>query len=316
MRQLLAFGRKSAHRPVPVDVSAVVRGIEAILRRAMGEHVTLSMSLQALEPWMTRIDPGQLEQVLMNLAMNARDAMQGGGELRIETRHLVVDPHAPDAKGLAPGRYAVLTVADRGCGMTPDVLASAFEPFFTTKPTGQGTGLGLATVYGIVKEAGGTVAVESAPGRGTTFTVFLPACAPEPGLPDTAPEPRPARGEGETVLVVDDEHSVRRVARRVLEDRGFRVLEAGGAAEALDRIREGAPVHLVLTDVSMPKVSGTELASAIGALRPELPVLLMSGYSDAQRSPGLAKDVLQKPFTAGSLVAFVHARLRAAPATA
>jgi signal transduction histidine kinase len=177
VRQLLAFGRKSALVPVVCDVNLAVRRVETILRRAVGERVALTVSLAA--SWPTRIDPGLLEQVIMNLAVNARDAMPGGGELRISTADVTLDHPPAQDPPLAPGRYAVLAVADTGCGICPEVLPKVFEPFFTTKEEGRGTGLGLSTVYGIVQEAGGAVAVSSAVGRGTSFAVYLPACRAE-----------------------------------------------------------------------------------------------------------------------------------------
>jgi two-component system, cell cycle sensor histidine kinase and response regulator CckA len=187
VRQLLAFSHRNSGRPVAIDPGAVVRGIEALLRRAVGEGVALSLSL-AGDGWQARIDPGQLEQVLVNLAVNARDAMADKGELRIETGSLEIRSPPPACPTLRPGRYAVISVTDTGCGMTPEVLSRIFEPFFTTKPTGKGTGLGLSTVHGLVEGAGGRIAVESEPGRGATFTVYLPACGPE------VPEPDRARG--------------------------------------------------------------------------------------------------------------------------
>jgi CheY-like chemotaxis protein len=206
----------------------------------------------------------------------------------------------------------VLSVADTGSGISPEILPMIFEPFFTTKEKGHGTGLGLSTVYGIVKEAGGTIAVSSSPGRGTTFTLYLPACQS-----DESHDARPAhvsrvRGRGERVLVVDDEDAVRRVARRMLEENGFSVLEVGSAAEALRRLRDEGPVDVVLTDVVMPQVSGTELAAAVRTLRPQqpgVPVVFMSGYSDWPSGPDDAAQVLLKPFTADALVARVREAL-------
>jgi PAS domain S-box-containing protein len=315
VRQLLAFGRKSAFRPVPVDVNASIHHVEAILRRAAGESVALSISGEA--SWPTRIDPSQLEQVLLNLAVNARDAMPAGGHLRISTRNASLDRAPGDAGQLAPGRYTVITVCDTGGGIPPEVLPRIFEPFFTTKPEGRGTGLGLSTVYGIIQEAGGTVTVTSAVGRGSMFTIYLPACAEGPASDAPDPPRALARGGcGETVLVVEDEPPVRRVTRKMLEAHGFRVLEAGSAAEALRRVKEDDAVDLVLTDVVMPHMSGTELAAAVGAVKPHLPLVLMSGYADAQRSPPPGRNVVQKPFTADALLASIHEALGRARAAA
>ncbi len=309
VRQLLTFARKSAFRPSAVDLSTVVRRIDPIVRRAIGEDVTLSIALETA-PWPTRIDPGQLEQVLVNLAVNARDAMAEGGELRIETSNVALERPPADAEELAPGRYAVLTVADTGCGIGDEVLPNIFEPFFTTKPEGRGTGLGLSTVYGIVRDAGGHVAVSSTPGRGTTFTVYLPACEADPREDATRAQAPATRPHDETILVVEDEDTVRRSVRRMLEASGYRVLDVSSGAAALHHVQADGPVDLVLTDVVMPQMSGTELAAAVGALRPELPVVLMSGYSERFVSPDAAEQVLEKPFTADALVARVGEALR------
>jgi two-component system, cell cycle sensor histidine kinase and response regulator CckA len=309
VRQLLAFGRKAPAAPVPVEPGAVVVGIEAFLRRVAGANVGVTLALEPA-PWRARIDPGELEQVVVNLALNGRDAMPDGGTLRLATRNVTVDRPPPRAEALAPGRYAVLSVADVGCGMAPQVLARAFEPFFTTKPKGSGTGLGLATAYAIVQEAGGAIALDSAPGQGTTATVYLPACDPAPEAA-AATRPDAARpGGGRLVLVVDDEVTVRRAVRRLLERRGFRVEEAGGAAEALRRVAEGSVVDAVLSDVMMPEVSGVELAGRLAALRPALPVLLMSGCSDG--APRTDREIIPKPFDGDELASRLEAALRAA----
>jgi two-component system, cell cycle sensor histidine kinase and response regulator CckA len=309
VRQLLAFGRKVPAAPAPVEPGAVVAGIEAILRRVAGAPVTLTLALEPA-PWRARIDPGELEQVVVNLVVNGRDAMPGGGTLNIATRNVDLQ-HAPaGAEALAPGRYAVLSVADTGTGMTPEVLARAFEPFFTTKPKGSGTGLGLATAYAIVQEAGGAIVLESAPGQGTTATIYLPACDPAAKAAPDAPRDGAGQCAGRLVLVVDDEVMVRRAVRRLLERRGFRVEEAGGAAEALRRVAEEPAIDAVLSDVVMPEVSGVELAARLAALRPALPVLLMSGCSDG--APRTDREIIPKPFDGDALAGRLEAALRAA----
>ncbi len=297
--QLLAFGRKSLGAPVRTDLNAVVRGIEKLVRRAIPESVEVSLAL-APEPWPLRIDPGQLEQVILNLVVNARDAMPGGGRLLVETSNEV--SAAEGRAGEPLSRSVVLRVSDTGCGIAPEVLSKIFVPFFTTKERGKGTGLGLSTVFGIVQQAKGTIAVASEPGKGATFTIQLPACDGE--ARDAAP-PAPSRtvdGAGAMVLLVEDEPGVRRVASRLLSRRGFRVIEACDASEALLRF-EDAHVDLVLTDVVMPGMSGPELAARLQRVRPRLPVVFMSGYSDRQGVWDDGTVVLSKPFTEATLLA-------------
>src|SRR5262249_21978009 len=222
------------------------------------------------------LDPGQLEQVLVNLAVNARDAMPGGGELTIETGTVVVDEYLA---GPRPGRYARLRVADTGTGMSKDTVDRAFEPFFTTKPKGQGTGLGLATIYGIVTSAGGDVQIDSEVGRGTTITVLLP----HTDRPLTAEQAAPVavrRGHGETILFVEDEPSLRAVNERILSGGGYRVLVAEDGRAALDVAALGEPIDLLVTDVMMPHLSGPQLAEKLRETRPDLPVIYLSGYAE------------------------------------
>jgi nitrogen-specific signal transduction histidine kinase/CheY-like chemotaxis protein len=307
VRQLLTFGRRSSFRPTIVDVNEAVRGLERLLRRTIGEHISIAVATPA-EPCLTRIDPGQFEQVLMNLAVNARDAMPNGGQLSIRTRTALVETPPAACADLAPGRYAILAVSDTGCGIAPDVLPRIFEPFFTTKGEGKGTGLGLATTYGIVQEARGRILVDSAVGRGTTITVYLPTADALAGAGAVAERSPRRSGEGRTVLVVEDEDVVRRVARRMLEGAGYRVIEAGTVTEALGRIETTASIQLVLSDVVMPDASGTELAKALVQREPRIPLVFMSGYSEWQRSapPG---RVLEKPFSADTLLHRIEAEL-------
>jgi two-component system, cell cycle sensor histidine kinase and response regulator CckA len=297
--------------PVVLDLNQILRGSEKLLRRVLGEDVALVVDLQP-EPWTVRCDQGQMEQVIMNLAVNARDAMPRGGALRIETRNVDVTEGNIELTGGRPGHHVRLAVRDSGAGMSEEARAHLFEPFFTTKPRGQGTGLGLATVYGIVKQSGGHIRVESEPGRGTTFEMYFPQVE---GRAVSVERPAVATTRGtETVLVVEDERPVREVTVRVLRSAGYRVLvaESGQAALDLDP-RELATVRLLVTDVVMPGLDGREVAQALGRGCPGLRVLYVSGYAQdavAQRG-GLAPgtDLLEKPFTPSVLLGRVRAVL-------
>jgi signal transduction histidine kinase len=309
-RQLLAFSRKQPLEIRPLRLEEICRGFAPMLARLIGEEIQVHLELDVSAP-AVRGDRGQLEQVLMNLAVNARDAMPGGGRLSIEVAGVTLTEPAED--GLAAGRWTRLSVADSGSGMTPEVADRAFEPFFTTKPRGQGTGLGLATVYGVVRQHGGHARLTTAPGKGTRFDLFLPATDEVPA-PATAPAPRgslAARG-GETVLVVDDEPAIRRVVNAVLGKLGYRVVEAGSGEEALALLDHGLQVHALLSDVVMPGLRGADLAAAFRARRPGRPVLLMSGYADGgQGEPGLADAFLAKPLTPDGLARALRAALDA-----
>jgi len=301
-RQLLAFSRKQVLKPEILDLNAVTRSMRTMLERLIGEDVHFVGRL-APDLGPVRADPGQLEQVLMNLIVNARDAMPGGGTLLIETANVEVS--AEDAArhtGAEPGSYVLLAVSDTGVGMSRDVQEKIFEPFFTTKEPGKGTGLGLATVYGIVKQSGGLVEVESEPGQGTTFRVYLPRVdAPAPPHPGPAPVPASPAGL-ETILLVEDEAAVRSFVRKVLRRKGYNVLEAASRPEALRLSRAyRAPIHLLLTDVVMPEMGGREIADRLTAERPGMRVLFTSGYTEdavVDRGvliPGIR--FLGKPFT-------------------
>jgi PAS domain S-box-containing protein len=303
--QLLAFSRKSVVAPQVLDLNAVVTDTEKMLGRLIGEDIELATQLQpGLGP--VKADPGQVEQVIVNLAVNARDAMPQGGKLTVETRDVDLDEgYAQAHAGARPGRHVLLAVSDTGHGMAPEVRARAFEPFFTTKEPGKGTGLGLATVYGIVRQAGGHVEVYSEPGRGTTFMLYFPraeeAAARQPN-PAPGAEPRGS----ETVLLVEDDAAIRAVARHVLQGRGYRVLEAADAAEALRLAGEYLRrIHLLVADVVMPGVGGRELAQRLAALHPETKVLFTSGYTDdAVVRHGVREAevaFLPKPFTPATL---------------
>jgi PAS domain S-box-containing protein len=304
-RQLLAFGRKQLLAPKVLDLNALVRDTEGMLRRLIGEDIEFTAVLDANLP-PVKADPNQLEQVLMNLVVNARDALPQGGRLEVRTRR--VSPSTPDASGdreARPEPWAVLSVADTGCGMDEATRARIFEPFFTTKEVGKGTGLGLAMVYGIVNQSGGHIEVESAPGRGTTFRVWLPPaeCAP---ANDAAAPPAGVPTGTETVLLAEDEEGVRFLAAQVLRGRGYTVLEAGDGEEAL-ALGEShpGPIHLLLTDVVMPRLSGGHLAGRLARKRPETRVLFMSGFADSalvrHEVANGEVDCLFKPFTPEAL---------------
>jgi two-component system cell cycle sensor histidine kinase/response regulator CckA len=301
-RQLLAFGRRQVMKPEELDLNAVVTGVERMLRRLIGEDVTLETRLHD-GLWRTRVDRGQIEQVIVNLAVNARDAMPSGGTARIETRNVTLD--AREARALpegAPGDYVLIEVADTGTGMDAATLARAFEPFFTTKGPGKGTGLGLAMVYGIVRQSRGFVGLRSAPGRGTVVHVYLPRyeaageMAPAPRAPvASGPEVR-----GGTVLVAEDEEQVRRLLANRLGAEGFRVLTAADGREALEVAgRHPGRIDVLLSDVVMPRLSGPDLARGLRAVHPETAVVFLTGHAEEaverQGEIGGAAAFFEKP---------------------
>jgi PAS domain S-box-containing protein len=305
-RQLLAFSRKQVLQPRIVDLNAVVSELTTMLRRLIGEHVTLELHL---EPGLGRVlaDPGQLEQVITNLAVNARDAMPSGGTLTIRTANVDADdvpPSSPEASPLLDSLVA-LSVRDVGVGMDERTQARLFEPFFTTKELGRGTGLGLATVYGIVRQSGGHIRVNTRPSQGSTFTIYLPRAEGSPEHPD-APQPtEPPQGTG-TIFVVEDEDTVRHLACRVLRANGYHVVEAADPGTALRLAGEQPrPADLLLTDIVMPGMSGPVLAERLVSRWPDLKVLYMSGYADEaiERHGALPAGgaLLEKPFTARQL---------------
>ncbi|HXE56661.1 MAG TPA: PAS domain S-box protein [Gemmatimonadales bacterium] len=306
-RQLLAFSRKQILQPTVVDLNVIVVSVSDMLRRLLGEHIDIVV---APDPALGAIhaDPGQLEQVIVNLAVNARDAMPGGGTLTIETRNVDLGPgYAGEHLGVAPGQYAMLAVSDTGHGMDPETQARIFEPFFTTKELGKGTGLGLATVFGIVKQSGGHIFVYSEPGRGTTFKLYFPRTAAR-AVP--APKPQPAAaaaGGSETILLVEDDPALRVLTHRILARAGYTVLDAANPGEAiLLSEQHPGPIHLLLTDVMMPRMSGRALADRLLSARSGMAVLYMSGYTDnaivhhGVLDPGTA--FLEKPFTPDALL--------------
>jgi PAS domain S-box-containing protein len=311
-RQLLSFARRQMIEPVPLDLSEVVLGSLELLRRLLGEEIEI---IAALDDHLGIVDadPGQIQQVLVNLAVNARDAMPAGGRLAIETANeIVADDFDAARPEVAPGRYVTLSVTDTGAGMSQDVMAHLFEPFFTTKPQGSGTGLGLATCHGIVKQSGGHIWIHSEPGRGTSVTILLPQSAQSRAVGDRPAPQRSARGS-ETILVVEDEGSVRRLAVLGLRSNGYLVLEAANAAEALRVAATEHDIALVVSDVVMPGMRGPELAARLRELRPGARMVLMSGHADAPEAfrdeLGQFIPFLQKPFTPDRLARKVRAVL-------
>jgi two-component system, cell cycle sensor histidine kinase and response regulator CckA len=307
-RQLLAYSRQQLMKPTNLDLDRAVADMATMLRRVIGEDIALTL-VPGPRAATVRADAGQIEQVIVNLAVNARDAMPGGGTLTIATTSAELDDSVGDLWGVrvVPGPYVVLSVTDTGQGMDKETQRRIFEPFFTTKDLGRGTGLGLATVYGIVKQSGGYIWAESAPDRGTTFRVYLPQIGPGTMDPVAAPRHVSLPRGTETILIVEDEYTVRALARRVLERAGYTVLDAGTAAQGFAVMSTyGSSVDLLLTDIIMPGATGRDLAHLVTTSDPAVKVLYMSGYDDgelAARLQGLggalAPDValLEKPFT-------------------
>jgi two-component system cell cycle sensor histidine kinase/response regulator CckA len=292
--------------------------VSDLLRRLIGEHIALDV-LPAPDLALVLADAGQIEQVVMNLAVNARDAMEQGGRLAIETANVRLDStSAPSDQIVVPGWYVRLSVVDTGSGMDAHTKRHLFEPFFTTKEQGKGTGLGLATVYGIVKQSGGYIWADSEPGKGSAFSVYLPRAERPVECPASAPEPAPSTRGSETVLLVEDEAGVRRLARRMLESAGYRVLDAanGPEAEAVFAQHQGS-IDLLVSDVIMPGMSGPDLFRRLTRLQPALRVAYMSGYASetmgGQHGLQPGQPHLQKPFTGPQLTSCVRAALDAPP---
>ena len=312
-RQLLIFARRDVVHPQVLDVNNVIGGVEHMLRRTLGERIDL-ITTPAPGLWPVKADPGQLDQVLVNLAVNASDAMPRGGKLSIDTANITVDDaYAAGYPALKTGRYVRLRVSDTGTGMDPEVADRVFEPFFTTKPPGKGTGLGLATVYAIITEAGGHTHIYSEPGLGTTITVLLPATG-EAAVAAETTVVAPARGRGETILLAEDEETLASLIERILARNGYQVCAATTATEALRQASDlQQPIDLLLTDAVMPQMLGNEVAGQVRALRPGVPVLYMSGYAQPVLATQGALDpyinLLEKPFSEATLLRRVRRAL-------
>jgi two-component system cell cycle sensor histidine kinase/response regulator CckA len=312
VRQLLAFSRRQRLAPSVLDLNEVVDELERLLTPLIGEAIELDVG-RAGERLLVRADRGQLGQVLVNLATNARDAMPEGGKLSITTAAVEI---AAGHAALSAGRYALLSVSDTGVGMEPDTRRRAFDPFFTTKELGKGTGLGLATVYGIVEQSGGRITLESEPGRGTRFDVYLPRLAEDEVTAEPpTPTPAPAHGRLATIVVAEDEAMVRSVVTHVLEGVGHRILSAEDGEQALALVLgHPEPIDLLISDIAMPRLDGHALARQVREQRPAVRVLLISGHGWQAETPAVPAvtgiDFLQKPFSAEVLLETV-ARLLA-----
>ncbi|HSV61949.1 MAG TPA: response regulator [Chthoniobacterales bacterium] len=313
--QLLAFSRNQVTWPRIIDVNSTIIDIDKILHRIAGEDIYFTLLLGP-EGGCIKAEPGQIEQLIVNLVVNARDSMATGGELRVETEQVVVSNSEAEAEGVTPGEYVLVQVADTGTGMSPETQAHIFEPFFTTKEDGKGTGLGLATCYGIAKQSGGFIRVESELGKGTTFRVYLPRVEPA-AVPDLPHPPRASelpKGD-ESILVVEDEESLREVTVATLRELGYKVREAadGEIAQRMLSASDGIRVDLVLTDVGMPRLDGVTLAHWLETHRPEVRVLLVSGYAGDKRlrdeDVALDHRFLAKPFTRAQLATAVRKAL-------
>src|SRR6266446_203511 len=313
-RQLLAFSRMQVLQPRVIELNTIVAEMGKMLPRLIGEDIEYAFIPDPLLA-SVKADPGQIEQVFLNLAVNARDAMPNGGNLTIQTGNISIDEGEADKRPpMTPGLYVLLSVTDTGHGMDDATKTHIFEPFFTTKEVGKGTGLGLATVYGVVKQSGGFIWVISSPGKGTTFEIYLPQVSgPVPKF-DLETKPSAIPHGSETILVAEDEAGVRELACQFLRVKGYTVLEAKDGREALEiATKHSGPIHLLLSDMVMPKMNGGELAGRLKAIRPKIRVAFMSGYSEFSRgemgSEFPRAPVLQKPFSPASLVGIVREAL-------
>ena len=317
-RQLLAFSRMQVLQPRVLDLNTTIAEMGKMIPRLIGEHIDFNFISNSKSPTVLA-DPGQIEQVFLNLAVNARDAMPNGGKLTVQTHDVVVGPaEASHRPPMTPGDYVVLCVADTGHGMSPETKAHIFEPFFTTKEIGKGTGLGLATVYGIIKQSGGFIWVESAVGKGTTFEIYLPHSTKAAPLPGETQKTKPIAGGKETILVVEDEPGVRELASEFLRAGGYNILEAKDGEDALRTVNaHHGTIDVLLTDMVMPGMSGAELAETLKKIRPDMRVIYMSGYAEfsgknGERTPEKTR-VLQKPFSRNTLLEKVRETMCTAP---
>ena len=315
-KKLLTFSRRQVFEPKELPVNQAIREMEDILQRLIGEHIQMVVVLHPLTGH-ALVDPVQLEQVIMNLVLNARDAMPDGGLLNIETDNVDLDEQFTKSRpGSMPGPYVKIMVQDAGCGMGTETLSHIFEPFFTTKEPGKGTGLGLATVYGIVKQSQGYIDVTSEPGRGSRFIVYLPRVG-QPGVePGTPQAENPSPAPQDTILVVEDEESIRKLITTILQDQGYHVLAAGDGIEALQRLQMlKGKCPLIITDVIMPRMKSAALVESVRAMRPEARVLYMSGYAgETLQANGVTDETpfLQKPFLPTTLIEKVRELLQTA----
>jgi len=313
--RLLAFSRRQTLDPKAIDMNRLVAGMEELVRRTVGPSVELEV-VGAGGLWPALVDPSQLENALLNLCINARDAMPDGGRITIETANKWIDRHASKSHDLPEGQYVALCVTDNGCGMSPEVIERVFEPFFTTKPIGQGTGLGLSMIYGFAKQSGGQVRIYSEVGAGTTVCIYLPRHHVVGEIEeDTPPAQPPSRSEqGETILVVDDEPTVRMLVCDVLQDLGYTVLQAHDSVAGLKMLQSGVRIDLLVSDVGLPGgMNGRQMADAARTGRPDLKVLFITGYAEnaaignGQLEPGMA--VITKPFPVEALATRVREML-------
>jgi len=309
-KRLLAFSRQQPLNPMPIDVNNLLNGLAEFLRRALGEHVSLEV-VGSGGLWPVEVDATELESALVNLAVNARDAMQGGGKLTIEASNTYLDEAYCRTHGeIAPGQYVLISVSDTGAGMSREVLERAFEPFYTTKPSGQGTGLGLSQVYGFVKQSGGHISLYSEAGHGTTAKIYLRRYYGDAPVPTKNDQPTPRAHSGECILLVEDDAEVRRYIAETLGGLGYNLLEASNAKHALQQLQSGASVALLLTDVVMPEMNGRRLAEEARAVKPSLKIIFMTGYSrnaivhQGRLDPGV--DLIQKPIASDQLAAIVR----------
>jgi CheY-like chemotaxis protein len=310
--QMLAFSRRQKLEPRAVDLNDTVQGMRDLLHATMGGSVRIDTVLQP-QLWPAMIDPTQIELVILNLAINARDAMEVGGSLTVETANVILGPPARPEEPAA-GDYVMVAVTDTGSGMSPDVLAKVFEPFFTTKEVGKGSGLGLSQVFGLAKQSGGGVRIESALGKGASVQVFLPRAASAAQIEALDDAPPMTHGPKDlNVLLVDDDSAVREITAGILCDLGYRVVEAGSGGAALEVLDRQSEIDVLLVDFAMPGMNGAEVAREVRARRPDLPILFVTGYADTEALASAGDDgILRKPFVEKDLAAKLRSVLKVA----